>query len=234
MKLAVMQPYLFPYIGYFQLINAADKFVVYDDVNFIKQGWINRNSILVGGQAFLFTVPLENQSSFQKINETFLNQKFYPSWADKFLKTIEQNYKKAPFFTDVFPMLKKILQTENQSIAGLAVSSIKSVAEYIGIATEFVDSSVNYNNQNLSAQTRVLDICTQEKASQYINLSGGMALYSKSDFSEKGIELQFIQSERIEYSQFNDNFVPNLSIIDILMFNEVSKIKDFLNHYKLL
>lgn len=234
MKLAVMQPYLFPYIGYFQLINAVDKFVVYDDVNFIKQGWINRNSILVGEKAFLFTVPLENQSSFQKINETLLNQKFYSSWAGKFLKTIEQNYKKAPFFNEVFPLLKKFLQAENQSIATAALNSLKLVTQYIGLTTEFVDSSVKYDNQHLSSQTRILDICTQENASQYINLSGGTALYAKSDFLDKGIELQFIQTEKIVYTQFNANFVPNLSIIDILMFNEVSKIKEFLNQYKVL
>jgi hypothetical protein len=233
MKLAVMQPYLFPYIGYFQLINSVDKFVFYDDVNFIKQGWINRNSILVGGKALLFTVPLENQSSFKKINETFLSKKIYPSWADTLLKTIEQNYKKAPFFNEVYPLLKRVFQAENQSIASLAVFSIKSVADYVGITTELIDSSMKYNNHDLSSQARVLDICRQEKASQYINLSGGMTLYSKSDFLEKGIELQFIQSEKIAYAQFNDNFVSNLSIIDILMFNDVSKIKDFLNHYNL-
>ncbi len=234
MKLAVMQPYLFPYIGYFQLINAVDTFVIYDDVNFIKQGWINRNSILVGEKAFLFTVPLENQSSFKKINQTFLNEKFYQSWANKFLITIEQNYKKTPFFNDVFPMLKMVFQTENKSIANLAVNSIKSTAKYIGITTEFVDSSVKYGNLHLSSQTRVLDICIKENATQYFNLSGGIDLYSKSDFLENGIDLQFIQSEKIAYSQFNNKFVPNLSIIDILMFNDIRKIKDLINHYKLL
>ncbi|MGL2966849.1 WbqC family protein [Flavobacterium sp. XGLA_31] len=234
MKLAVMQPYLFPYIGYFQLINAVDKFVVYDDVNFIKQGWINRNNILASGKPLLFSAPLKNQSSFQKINETELNERLYDSWAKKFLKTIEQNYKKAPHFETVFPLLKEVLETEEKKIAQVAVNGLRMVVDYLGIDTEIVDSSVKYHNQELHSQARILDICALENASQYINLSGGMALYSKEDFAAKGIALHFIQNEKITYRQFTDDFVPNLSIIDILMFNNITEIQGFLNQYKLL
>ncbi|MFE3867007.1 WbqC family protein [Flavobacterium sp. LS2P90] len=234
MKLAIMQPYLFPYFGYYQLINAVDKFVVYDDVNFIKQGWINRNNILVNGNSYLFTVPLNNQSSFNKINVTTVNEKIYFSWTNKFLKTIEQNYNKAPFYDEVFPLLKKVFQIDENHISSIAVKSLKLISDYIGIDTIFEDSSEKYKNQYLSSQERVLDICIKEQTNHYINPIGGLDLYSKQDFSEKGILLNFIKSKKVEYIQFNDKFVPNLSIIDMLMFNDISSIKIFINEYELI
>ncbi|MGQ7945257.1 WbqC family protein [Flavobacterium sp. WC2509] len=234
MKVAIMQPYLFPYLGYFQLINAVDKFIIYDDVNFIKQGWINRNTILVNNLPYLFTVPLNNQSSFDKINNIKIHEKIYYSWSSKFLKTIEQNYGKAPFYNDVILLLQNIFQINEEYISSIAVKSLKLVSEFIGINTVFEDSSVIYGNQYLSSQDRILDICMKEQANYYINLIGGIDLYSKEEFSEKGIVLNFIKSKKIEYKQFNDDFVPNLSIIDILMFNDVSSIKRILNNYELI
>jgi hypothetical protein len=234
MKIAIMQPYLFPYFGYFQLINAVDKFIVYDDVNFIKQGWINRNTILVNNLPYLFTVPLDNQSSFEKINNVKIQKRIYYNWSNKFLKTIEQNYGKAPFYNDVILLLRNIFQIEDEYISSIAVKSLKLVSEFIGINTVFEDSSVIYGNQYLSSQVRILDICMKEQANYYVNLIGGIDLYSKEDFAEKGIVLNFIKSKKVEYRQFNDDFVPNLSIIDILMFNDVSSIKRILNNYELI
>lgn len=234
MKLAIMQPYLFPYVGYYQLINAVDKFVVYDDVNFIKQGWLNRNNILVNGKPSLFSVPLENQSSFTKINGTMINLKLYPIWKKKFLKTIEQNYNKAPFFKEVFPIIKNTFDIETNNLSVLAINSLKIVSNYIGITTVFEDSSVIYQNQNLSSQNRVIDICIKENAATYINPIGGLELYSKTDFLEKNIILNFLKSNKIIYNQFNSEFTPNLSIIDVLMFNDVNAIKEFLTNYELI
>lgn len=234
MKLAIMQPYLFPYFGYYQLINAVDKFVVYDDVNFIKQGWINRNNILVNGKPYLFTVPLKNQSSFNKINATIVNEKVYVLWVNKFLKTVEQNYSKAPFYNEVLSLLKNIFQMEDEYISSIAVKSLKLVSKFIGVNTVFEDSTIIYGNQHLSSQDRVLDICIKEQANYYVNPIGGVDLYSKKDFSDKGIVLNFIKSKKVEYRQFNEDFVPNLSIIDILMFNDISSIKIFLNNYELI
>ena len=234
MKIAIMQPYLFPYFSYYQLINVVDKFVVYDDVNFIKQGWINRNNILVNKKPYLFTVPIKNQNSFSKINATMINEKAYFLWVNKFLKTIEQNYSKAPFYNEVLPLLKNIFQKEDEFISSIAVKSLKLVSEFIGINTVFEDSSVIYGNQHLTSQNRVLDICVKENANYYFNPIGGIDLYSKKDFSEKGIFLNFIKSKKFEYIQFNEKFVPNLSIIDILMFNNVSNIKNNLNNYEVI
>ena len=84
MKLAIMQPYIFPYLGYFQLLNSVDHFVFYDDVNFIKGGWVNRNQLLINNQNKFFTVPLKKIISFTPINEVEIHKKLYPNWRSKF------------------------------------------------------------------------------------------------------------------------------------------------------
>jgi hypothetical protein len=234
MKLAIMQPYLFPYIGYYQLVHAVDKFIVYDDVNFIKQGYINRNSILVNGSPYLFTAPLDNQSSFSKINATLLHPKLYSIWHEKLLKTIAQNYHKAPFFSAVFPLITTVFETNSDQLSVLATNSLKLISNYLGITTVFEDSSSQYQNQNLSSQSRVVDICKKEKATVYLNPIGGTALYSQEHFSENEIALYFLKSNPLRYAQFGQEFVPNLSIIDVLMFNDVATIKHYLNNYELI
>src|SRR5690606_26985644 len=159
MKLAIMQPYIFPYIGYFQLISAVDKFVFYDDVNFIKQGWVNRNRILVNGTDYLFSVPLMKQSSFVKIEDTLINHAEYPHWKKKFLKTLSQAYRKAPLFKSVYPLVESILKQEVDSIATLAKNSILKTCQYLNLHCEWETSSSIYKNEHLKGQNRVLDIC---------------------------------------------------------------------------
>lgn len=234
MKLAVMQPYIFPYIGYFQMIKAVDKFVFYDDVNFIKQGWINRNKILVSGQEFLFTVPLEGADSFRLISDTKIKERLYDNWKIKFRKTIDQSYKKAPFFAVVKELIDSIINKPPLSIGNLAIDSIVSVSKYLGIETEFVISSEAYQNQGLERQLRLVDICNLEKADHYINVLGGWELYSKKEFIKHGIHLNFIDILPIEYKQFKNEFVPWLSIIDVMMFNSTEEINQILDQYELV
>ena len=230
-----MQPYLFPYIGYFQLVAAVNKFVIYDDVNFIKGGWINRNNILINKKSNLFTVPLNKASSNTLINETTINLKFYNIWKVKFLRSIEQSYKKSPYFTDVYNLIENVLEiNENDLISELAVNSIKNVCDYLQLDTEICETSENYNNKIKSGQERVLDICGIEKASHYINPIGGIELYSKNTFKENGIVLNFIKSKPIIYSQFDNDFSPWLSIIDVLMFNSISEVSTMVNQYELV
>lgn len=230
-----MQPYLFPYIGYFQLINAVDRFVVYDDVNFIKGGWINRNNLLINKKSNLFTVPLDKPSPFALINETQINLNFYENWKIKFLRSVEQSYKKAPFYKEVYGLIENVLENkDNNLISKLAVNGIKRICEYLQIQTEIVATSEIYSNKQFKAQERVLDICAIEKVSQYINVSGGVALYSKEIFSNNGITLNFIKSNPIIYKQFDNEFVPWLSIIDVLMFNSVEETKNLINQYELI
>lgn len=236
MKLAIMQPYLFPYIGYFQLINTVDKFVIYDDVNFIKQGWINRNNILVQGKPYLFTLPLKNQSSFSKINEVFVNSTQYDSWRKKSMRTLEQSYKKAPFFEDIYNLVDNVLDVGDKEIdiATIATKSLVEISKYLEINTEFVFSSSVYDNEDLSGKARVINICKKEKATYYINPIGGQELYDKFFFKESGIELSFIKTGSIEYNQFKNGFVPWLSIIDVLMFNSIGETKLLLNKFELV
>lgn len=226
-----MQPYLFPYIGYFQLINAVDKFVIYDDVNFIKRGWIHRNNVLINGQANMFSVPLSKPSQNSLINEVELGD--WQPWAEKFLKTVEQSYKKAPHFKAIFKLVNDIFSGEQTTISGLAVNSLKSTCSYLGITTEFIDSSEIYNNKEFSGQHRILDICQRENAGHYINPTGGRDLYDKKLFADNGILLNFIESNKVVYPQFKNEFVPWLSIVDVLMFNDVPAIQDYLKEFTL-
>lgn len=230
--LGIMQPYVFPYIGYFQLIRAVDVFVVYDDVAFINKGWINRNNILVGGQASMFTIPLVGASQNKLIREIEVDN--LAAWSKKSLKTVEQSYKKAPFFKESFGIVEQVFKCPAANIAELAVSSLKETCKYLGINTKIIESSTVYNNQDLKAQNRILDICLQEKAVHYINPIGGMAIYDKQLFADNKILLNFIKAKPVEYNQFNNNFVPWLSIIDLLMFCSVAEINEYLDKFELV
>lgn len=232
MKLAIMQPYIFPYIGYFQLIHAVDKFVIYDDVNFINRGWINRNRILVNGKDSLFTIPLKEASQNKLINEIEVN--WDSAWKNKWVKTLEQSYKKAPFFQQVMPLVEQTLGQEKQIFSEIIVANLQIINDYLGISTEIVPSSVIYQNTELKAQNRIIDICLQEKATHYINPIGGLELYDKQIFAEKGMLMNFIKSQSVQYPQLKNEFVPWLSILDVLMFNSVEKIHEFLNAYELV
>jgi hypothetical protein len=234
MKLAIMQPYLFPYIGYFQLIEATDKFVFYDDVTYIKQGWINRNKILVNNGEVLFTVPLANSSSNVLIKDVKINSKLFPIWREKFYKTIEMNYKKAPYFASTFELITNILSVDCETISELAKNSVITISNFVRIQTEFVWTSSDYRNIELKSKARVIDICKLEKASTYINPIGGQALYSKDEFLNEKIKLDFVKPVNYFYNQFSKDFVPWLSIIDIIMFNSIDEVNKILNSYELI
>jgi len=232
MKLGIMQPYFLPYIGCWQLLNAVDQYVVYDDVNFIKGGWINRNRLLQNGSPAYFNVPMVGASSFKKINEISINRT--PQVLGKPLKTIEQNYRKAPMFEGVFPLMEEIFRFETESLSEFLFHSIVSVCAFLGIHTEIILSSELAKNNDLKGQDKVLEICRLLRATEYFNAIGGQALYSKSDFVRAGVTLRFVRTEAIEYSQMQPVFVPNLSILDVMMFNTPATIASFLQRYTLV
>lgn len=234
MKLAIMQPYFMPYIGYFQLINTVDKFIFYDDVTFIKQGWINRNQILINSKANMFSVPLSNASSHTMIKDVIVSEQRYEKWKKSFLSSIMFNYKKAVNYEKVRSLVENILADKPCSISDFAIKSIMQISNYLGLDTKFEVCSEHYSNNELSGQDRVLDICKQENATTYINPIGGVNLYSKSTFSTESIELLFIKSDDIIYKQFSNDFVPFLSIIDVLMFNSDKEVQDMLSKFKLV
>ena len=229
MKLGIMQPYFLPYIGYFQLINAVDKYVIYDDVNFIKGGWINRNRILLNGNAFMINIPMQGASSFKKINEINIGKN-----KEKILLTIEQAYKKAPYFSIVFPLISNIMKYNSENLASFISNSIIQIASYLQMKTEFVLSSEIKKDNNLKAQEKVLSICELLGATKYYNAIGGQELYDKQEFALHDIDLKFLEGETFHYQQFNNEFVPNLSIVDVLMFNSVENVKKMLDIFKLI
>lgn len=232
MIIGVMQPYLFPYIGYFQLIKSVDKFIILDDVNYIKGGWINRNALLIQKEKGRFIIPLKKSSSFNPINEIFLTDN--SKWKSKLLKTINQNYKDAPQYDMVFPILEKIISSNHNKISELIYFSLTKINNYLQIDTAIIKSSEIYQNQHLKGQERVLNICIQENATQYNNAIGGKQLYDSKYFEKNNIKLKFIQGSIPEYLQFQNDFVPGLSIIDIMMFNSKEKISTMLNMYQLV
>lgn len=224
-----MQPYFFPYIGYWQLLSVVDTFVIYDDVNFIKQGYINRNSILVGNKIQKITLEVIGASSNRVINEVQVG-----SNTNKLLKGIDQAYKKAPEYKKVFSLHQSILENPEKNLAKYLGNSIEKIAAYLEINTKIIYSSDLKKNNNLKAQGKILDICQRLGASRYINAIGGQDLYSKEAFRAKKLELNFVQTGLTEYKQFKDEFIPYLSIIDIIMFNSKKNIQSMLNNYKLV
>jgi hypothetical protein len=232
MKVAIMQPYFIPYIGYFKLINAADKFIMLDDVNFINKGWINRNNILLGGKAHLITLPLKEASQNKKINEI--------EWTgdkkvlEKLCRTIEQAYKKAPHFEAVYDVFRQVIMSDVLNISELNYLLLQRICSYLGITTLFGKSSLLQDLPPSAGQQRILEICKKHKTTIYINAIGGMELYSTEVFAEQNIELRFIKTKPVTYAQFGNSFVSSLSILDVLMFNEVADIKNMLNEFTLI
>jgi len=235
LKTAIMQPYLFPYIGYFQLINAVDQFVIYDDVAYIKNGWINRNRYLLNGQAKYFTLSLAGASSFRPINLTFILDDEKHKTKEKVLKTLVMAYSRAPFFKAVHGLIAEIILNPDNNIATYNENSIRKVCAYLDIHTKIVMSSVIEKDRSLKAQARVIAVCKNLNTNTYVNAIGGKSLYAKEIFEKNGLELKFLRPhlDRITYKQFGSSFVLGLSIVDLLMFNPSQEARIFLEAYSL-
>lgn len=229
MKVAIMQPYFLPYIGYFQLIKSVDVFVFYDDVNYIKQGWINRNRILIGGQPFLFTLEIQGASSFKKINDLKIggNQK-------KLQKTILQSYSKAPYYNVLESLICQLFAIKEKNLSNYIIETTKLVCEYLGVSTDFVISSQLTKNNELKGEQKVIEICNALNATDYINPIGGVELYSKNHFAISDLQLKFIKQQSFEYNQGKGKFVPNLSIIDVIAFNSKDEILNLMDRYEFI
>lgn len=225
------QPYFMPYIGYWQLINAVDVFIISDDYNYIERGWINRNRILENGQPRYYNIEINHASSTKKINELYLSQQFDRK---KKLMQIRTIYKKAPHFDAGYELMNRIINYQDLNLARFLENSIRQVCDYLEIKTEFVYSSSIPNNCNLKKEYRIYDQCKYVGANKYVNAIGGRKLYSYEQFRNQGIELGFIQSKNIEYKQLWYEFVPNLSIIDVIMYNSKEEIMQMLEQYTIL
>lgn len=229
MKLAIMQPYLFPYLGYFQLIRAVDAFVVYDDVNYIKGGWINRNFILAEGDRQLITLPLQGASPNQLINQVTVGNR-----KNKLTETIRHRYGKAPQFSAVYALVENILKQHEKNLARFLDYQLRQICDYLGLHPKWYVSSALKKDNELRGQDKVLAICKELGATHYINVPGGKSLYDREAFASRGMQLSFVQPKAVAYRQFGNEFTPNLSIIDVMMFNDKAQCARLLEEYELV
>jgi hypothetical protein len=231
MKIGIMQPYFFPYIGYFQLIQSVDVFVIYDNIKYTKKGWINRNRMLQNGKDVMFSLPLKNNSDLLNVWERELATEFN---CDKLLNQIKGAYRSAPYFEQTLPLVESVVRYEDKNLFRFLHNSIVAICKYLVIDTEIRVSSKIAIDHSLKNQDKVLALCEALGASTYVNAIGGMDLYSKETFREKSIELKFIKSKPFEYPQFGNEFVPWLSIIDVMMFNPKNRIVHILEEYEFI
>jgi hypothetical protein len=233
MKLGLMQPYLFPYIGYFQLIKAVDLFVIYDDVQYIKNGWINRNRILLNGEPKYITLAVRrDESHVCQINQRYLSHDFKDQQAG-IMRQIEAAYRSAPNFIGTMELIRMCLQCEDTNLAHFVSQTISLCCEHLEIRTPLRTASSIEGNTSLRGQDKVIWVNKTLGADQYVNAIGGKEIYSKQEFALNGIRLAFLRSHDIEYTQFDRPFVPWLSIIDVLMFNSRDCIQYFLTKFTL-
>lgn len=227
-----MQPYFLPYIGYFQLIAAVDIFVIYDNIKFTKKGWINRNRMLRNGEDVVFSLPLRSDSDSRYIVERQLAAEFN---REKLLSQIAGAYRCAPYFSQTFPLIKRIVSNGDSNLFNYIHSSVINICRHLGITTDIRISSDIGINHELKNQEKVISLCQAVGADIYINAIGGIDLYSKDEFKARGVELKFMKSKPFEYAQFGNKFVPWLSIVDVMMFVGLDDIRECLmSNYELI
>lgn len=231
MKLGIMQPYFMPYIGYWQLAAAVDVFVVYDNIQFTKKGWINRNRFLQNGKDSLFTIPVKKDAEYLDIVKRSVADEFDRC---KLLNQLEASYRKAPFFKSVFPIVTSIVKAEHRNLFDYIHHSIKVTADFLDIKTPIVISSTIACEHSLRGESKVIAICKAMGATAYINAIGGQELYSPSTFATHGIALKFIKTRPICYQQYLGDFIANLSIVDVMMFNSKESISAMLGEFDLV
>ncbi|HKM03058.1 MAG TPA: WbqC family protein [Lachnospiraceae bacterium] len=232
MKLAIMQPYFFPYIGYWQLIYAADNFVLYDNIEYSKNSWFNRNNILKNGDKSLFTIPLKKESDKLNVDNRNISNEA-SNHIKKILRQIKSDYSKAPYFNETFPIIEEIFNYNEINLFKYIYNSISIICKHLEIITKITISSNIDIDHTLKSQEKVLAINKELNAKTYINSSGGIKLYSIEDFKDQNIDLVFLESEVPAYRQFKEKFIPYLSIIDVMMFNSRDEVKNMLKKYKL-
>ena len=233
-KAALMQPYFFPYLGYFQLIEAVDQFIVYDDVQYMKGGWINRNRILMENKPVWISLPVPPDSVSSEIRERRLSGREYEKSRIKILGQLHAAYRKAPNYTETRQLVENILAYDETCLSQYLFNSLQKISQHLGIKTPLVlSSTLQKNDSALSGVDRVIAICKSVSATTYINSIGGRELYRADEFAAEKIKLQFIKMAPVHYQQGSENFVPYLSIIDVMMFNDLDAIRQHLQQYTL-
>ena len=233
MRVAIMQPYFLPYLGYWQLLHAVDKFVIYDNIEFSKRGWFHRNQILMNNEAKLFSLPIKKDSDFLDVRERYIADDGLKQLR-KIVGQIKSAYSKAPHFKEVIPIIEQLFLYDEKNLFKYILNAIKSIKKEIKIDTEIIVSSEVEIDHSLKGENKVLAICKQLNASSYLNAIGGLELYDRNRFAEEDIPISFIKMDEIIYDQKSSSFVPYLSIIDVLMHNNKEEISKMLDKYSML
>lgn len=230
MKIGIMQPYFWPYLGYFQLLHAVDQYVIYDNIEYTKRGWINRNRYLCSGQGRYFTIPVAKAADNLDVCERKVALNFDRR---RLKRQIQAAYAKAPYYENIYPLFCECVDYGEENLFGFIFYSVKKIAEYLDIHTKIMISSDLQIDHTLRGKDKVLAICQELHADMYVNPAGGKALYPEQEFQDKGIRLRFLEMEEITYQQFDRPFVANLSILDVLMFQSKAEVWQLLNRYRL-
>ena len=233
---AVMQPYIFPNISYMSLVHASDTMVFYDDVNFVKRGWINRNQIIINRAVYKFTVPLKKSSQNLAINEIEIVD--LKKFRDKFIMQLEMSYKNAPYKQETLTYIDEVLGYKGSLISELASNSIEKFFSFMNIEKRFLRSSKNFAcSKGLEKTKRLISITKELKSKNYVNAIGGISLYKKDEFLNEDVSLKFLKSNFINYRHCNSDksvFFEGLSIIDLMMNLSKDELNNYLNSYNLI
>lgn len=233
MNVVIMQPYFFPYLGYFNLLHSSDLFILLDDVQFIRRGWINRNRIQLVEAPLSFTVPVAKASRDTPINRTLISPDHFAGFADKFAKQLKAAYGTAPFYKDVATLVEKTLGGPHDTVAQLAERSIREVMDYVGLKRNIRLASAlepEASGKHLKGEERLIHIARAVGASHYNNPPGGRELYSSDAFAAAGIALRFVRPHLPPYDR-PAPFIPGLSILDALMYIPPEEITGMMAQY---
>lgn len=236
MKIGIMQPYFLPYLGYISLIKNTDKFILFDTVQFIRHGWIERNRILkqTGGWQYI-QVPLEKKQMSTIIKEVKINNQ--QKWKEKILAQLQHYKKIAPYYYKTLQILEKVFSKEYESITKLNKDLLEEICKYLGISTPiFIFSEMNLKIEEVNAPDEwALKICKAlGGVEEYWNPLGGMNFFDRNKYEKENIKLYFQKINLHNYDQRKESFEEGLSIIDVLMFNSPEEINKMLDDYELL
>ena len=224
-RIAVMQPYFFPYLGYYQLFNCVDEFIFFDDANFFKKGFINNNYFVLSGIKTKFTIPIKNASQNRSINQ---HEYIKDRLIKKFLKSVYLNYKESKKFQCIFNIINQIFDTDNLNVADLNITTITKIFQYLNINKKFFKSSDILPKGQYKNKTWIAEICKVREGTTYINSFGGRRLYKADFFKSYDLDLEFLKPNFSKYMQFSKAFIPSLSMIDVLMHNSKEEVRKLL------
>lgn len=227
MIVAANQPYLFPYLGYFQLIAGADLFVAYDSMQYVSRSWINRNRLLIQGKDRLITSPVEKANRFSPINQRFYVDKFLQPW----MNTLKFNYARAPHFHAVMKLMETLANIPTRNVAEFNIMSIKAICQYIGVQTPLVKLSEMLKFETEDKCEKTIAVVNSCGGDTYINLPGGRTLYDQEYFNNHNIKLLFLNPALTTYSQHGvQDFHSALSILDVMMNCSTTEIRRMIDN----